>query len=238
MLKNKKWRVLIAIISAIALMSVMSACGGGDENAEEETTEAAAATAELTADQMDSLMQQVADQEIEKTYSKYVPDEAFANAEVFGIDRDGDSGTAYVVLDTAEFVAFKGKAYNMSGSQGEAIIKFTYTDDQPKLDEVVWSADGSELEAWVKDNFPEEYYEADQKYEAHDEDGQSKLMKDLYPAVEEVMGVPVDTENILTIDLEGETYELEEVIESTDENGEYQFDTKTIDKGNLSDLNS
>ena len=61
------------------------------------------------------MMRQVADNEMQKYYEKYMPDKTFANAEVFGIDREGDSGKTYVYHNYSEYVALKGKAYEMSG---------------------------------------------------------------------------------------------------------------------------
>ena len=91
----------------------------------------------------------------------------------------------------------------------------------------------------MEENFPEEYLNALKEYEAYDEDGQSVLSKALIPAVEEEMDVTVETENQLTIETENGTYEIVKTIESGNpEDGDYQFDTETIEKGNLSDLNS
>ena len=47
----------------------------------------------------------------------------------------------------------------------------------------------------------------------------------------------VDTENLLEVDPEKGTYKISEVIESgSPENGDYQFDTKVVEEGELSDV--
>ena len=223
--------ILIAI--AIVLIVAMTACqkkaqGGGDGNQETAKT-----SAELSQQDLDALMQQVADQEGQKSYEKYLPDQDFANAEVFGIDRDGDAGIAYVYLNCEEYVALKGKAYEMSGSAGEAIIRFDYTKGGPKLSKVEWSADGEEHEGWIKKNFPKEYLKQHQAYEAYDKEGRSVLSLQLQSAVEKALGVPVEQDNLLNIDTEKGTYEIEKVINSEECD---TFDTETVEKGKLSDL--
>jgi hypothetical protein len=189
----------------------------------------------LSQDDLDALLQQVADNEVQKDYEKYMPDKAFANAEVFGIDRDGDSGKAYVYLNYSEYVALKGKAYEMSGGSGEASIKFNYSESGPVLNEVEWSADGDLHDGWLKENFPAEYLKKDKAFEAYDEKGRNVLAMMLQDTVEKAMGVPVEQNDLLSIDTDKETYEIIKVIESG-EGENYKFDTETLEKGNLSDL--
>lgn len=50
--------------------------------------------------------------------------------------------------------------------------------------------------------------------------------------VAETMGVPVETENLLMIDTDNETYELIKTIDGNDGT----FDTETLESGNLKDL--
>ena len=90
-----KRRNSIVVLMALMLIISLAAC----EKKEQSTGEVNGAenpSAELRQDDLDALLQQVADNEVQKDYEKYMPDKAFANAEVFGIDRDGDSGKAYV----------------------------------------------------------------------------------------------------------------------------------------------
>ena len=54
---------------------------------------------------------------------------------------------------------------------------------------------------------------------------------------EEALGVPVETENLLEIDLDAGTYKITKTIESGDPGSEdYTFDVETVESGNLSDL--
>ena len=151
------------------------------------------------------------------------------------LDRDGDSGKAYVYLNYSEYVALKGKAYEMSGGSGEAIIKFKYSESGPVLNEVEWSADGDLHDGWLKENFPAEYLKKDKAFEAYDEKGRNVLAMMLQDTVEKAMGVPVEQNDLLSIDTDKETYEIVKVIESG-EGENYKFDTETLEKGNLSDL--
>ncbi len=164
-----------------------------------------------------------------------MPDQAFANAEVFGIDRDGDSGTAYVYLNYSEYVVLKGKAYEVSGGSGEAIIRFKYAEDGPVLTEVEWSADGTDHDSWINEHFPKEYLKKDLAYDAYDMNGQNVLDKMLYDKVEQTMGVPIEHDDLLNIYSDKGTYEILKVIESG-EGEDYKFDTETVEKGKLKDL--
>lgn len=230
---------VIAALAALMLVFTLTACGGGDqasESSESAGSESAKTVAtELDQEGMDSLMQQVADKEVQKNYKDVLPDEVFADAEILGLDNEGDKGTAYVYLDCSEFVKLKDKTYEMSGSAGEAIVRFTYTEDGPVLDEVEWSADGSDHDKWIEENFPEEYYKEWKAYDANDENGKPKLAAGIYEKVEKAMGAPVEQENLLNIDTDKGTYEIVKVIESG-EGEDYSFDTETIENGKLSDL--
>jgi len=176
------------------------------------------------------LMNQVAEREIQKRYKKYVPDKAFARAEIFGIDRIGDKGSAYVYLNTAEFVIFKGKAYEMSGSSGEAIIRFIYTENGPQLTKIDWSEDGGGHDAWIKKNFPETFLKKWSAYDAHDKNGTNKIGTAIGKEVEKTLGVPVETENLLEIDTDNETFKIIKTIDTLPLG---RFDVKTIDRGKL-----
>ena len=231
-MKKITMKSLFAAIIVLIMVFAMTACGGQGQSAD--GNGAGDSAAELSPDQIDSLMWQISDQQEDLLYKEYMPDMWFANAEIFGVDRDGDNGTAYVELCTDEFVVLKDKAYIVSGSQGPAIIKFEYTDEEPKLTEVIWSADGEEQEAWLKENFPADYLKKAKKYNAYGSDGKSFLVAENEEAAEKEMGVPVETENLLSINLDEGTYEIFKTIESG-EGEDYKFDTETIEKGNLGD---
>ncbi|MBR2547944.1 MAG: hypothetical protein IKF07_07140 [Eubacterium sp.] len=242
-MKKKTWISVIALIVVLLIVPVMTACGSkaeeqpqaGPEQQEEE--QPASTGPELTDSQKDSLLWQISDQEIELRYQEYIPDEEFANAEFFGIDREGDEGKAYVNLVQGEYVVVDGRAYNVSGSAGEAIIRFQYTDDQPKYLETIWSADGGDHEKWMEENFPESYLKKSEQFVANNDEGENVLFLEMEKAVEEEMGVPVEKDDLLEIDDEKGTYQILKVVETGDPADDtYKFDTEVIQEGMLEDL--
>lgn len=213
---------IFTVILAITLMTAMSACSGGKQGN----------TVELSEAETESLMNQVAESDVDISYGDYLKDEAFAVAEVFGVEKNGNQGTAYVYLNEGDFVVLKGKAYNMSGSAGEVIIRFKYTDSGVKLSEVVWSADGGMHEGWLKENYPAEYLNKAKSYQPYDANGNSILGAKLKNKVEEALGVPVESDNLLEIDTEKETYKIVKTRDKTDGT----LDTEIIEKGSLNDF--
>lgn len=212
----------ILILLPIGMLALMSACATGGKTA----------SVELSPAQMTSLMRQVAESDVADSYSAYLRDEAFATAEIFGIDRDGDLGTAYAYLYEGEFVELKSKAYEMSASAGEVILRFRFQGDDVTLTEVQWSADGGLHEDWMRENFPAAYLRTARNYAEHDENGKSILGEQLKKTVEEAMGVPVETDDLLFVDTEAGTYRIVRPITGADGS----FDTETVETGNLSDL--
>ncbi len=228
---TKKYRnIIIALVSIVLMLSITACVKNEQESGEQEKTEAV--KAELSDAEIESLMKQVADSDVTKSYGDHLRDEAFANAEVFGIDRDGDKGTAYAYLYDGEYVVLKDKAYEMSGSAGELMIKFIYWKDDVTLSEVIWSADGDEHENWMKENFPTEYLKKAKNYKAYDTNGKSVLGSKLKETVEEMLGVPVESENLLMIDTDKGTYEIIKTIDGDDGT----FETETLETGNLKEL--
>lgn len=211
-----------AVFLSILLMTVMSACSVGGQGK----------AVELSESEIESLMEQVAKRDVDIRYGNYFRNEAFANAEFFGIDKDGNQGTAYVYLNEGDFVVFKDKAYNMSGSAGEAIIKFSFTDNGVTLSELVWSADGGLHEDWLKENFPAKYLKKAKAFQPHDADGKSVLGAQLDQTVKAKLGVPVESDNILEIDIDKGTYEITRIKDKTDGT----IDTEIIERGSLSDF--
>lgn len=228
---SKKLKSAAAALIAAALIFTMAACANNGKTAAEEESSGITASG-LSAEQTDSLMKQIADSDVADVYGEYLTNEAFAAAEIFGIDRNGDDAAAYAYLFEGGYVVFKDKAYNMSGSSGTVIIKFTYENDGVTLSEVVWSADGDLQDAWMKENFPAEYLKKAESYNAYDENGDNVLAARLEKTVEEKLGVPVAHDELLTIDTDNGTYELVRTIDG--ENG--AFDTETIEKGDLAAL--
>lgn len=194
---TKKYRNIIIALVSVALMVSITACAkdaqGSGEQGKTETVKA-----ELSDAQSESLMKQVAESEITKSYGDHLRDEA----------------------------------YEMSGSAGEVMIKFIYGKDDVTLSEVVWSADGEEHEKWMKENFPAEYLKKAKNYKAYDANGRSVLGSKLKETVEEVLGVPVESENLLMIDTDKGTYEIIKTIDGDDGT----FDTETLETGNLKEL--
>lgn len=215
----KRHKCIIIIILVIVFMASMSACSGSKQGN----------VVELSETEMDSLMTQVAESDVNLGYGEYLIDEAYAVAEVFGILRDGDRGTAYVYLNEGDFVVFKGKAYNMSGSAGEVIIRFNYTDIGVTLSEVEWSADGGLHEDWMKENFPSKYLKRAKTYNPHDTNGDSILGAQLKGKAEVALGVPVESDNLLEIDTDKGTYKI---IKTTD-GPDGTLDIETIEQGKL-----
>lgn len=237
MMKKNKWRMIAGIIMSIMLVAAFTACGDDEQSSESNEENAVSSVPDgWDAGDWNDLMKQVAEKDIEKSYEDYVPDEVFAVAKVFGEDRDGDEGTAYVYLYTAEYAAVKDKAYEMAGGSGEAIISFEMTGDGPELTGIEWSPDGDESIEWREQNFPEEYLEKADSYDAYDKNGNNRLEVEMIRDVEDAMGVPVETENLLDIDIDNGTYEIIRTIESGDTAEDYEFDVETVEKGKLSDL--
>lgn len=243
-MENRKMRAIIALMMAavMALMAAgLTACGSKEEAPaepaqEEEPAEDVSTGPELSEDQMDDLFQQAAEKTLQIQYSDYMPDKLFGHAETFNISREGDKGVWDVYLTTGEYVAIDGKAYLASGGNGEAILKFDYTADGPKLTEVVWSADGSDHDDWIKENFSEEGLKNWETF-LKNEKAVDELNEILDQKASDGLGVPVDTENTLQIDDNEGTYEIFKTIESGDPADDtYKFDTETVKKGKLEDL--
>lgn len=210
------------LLAMTGFVIVLAGCSGKSEKTDSKGL--------LDGDNLKNLMKQVADSEITKTYTDYLPDETFANAEVFS-DEDGK---AYVYLNTEEYVILNSKAYEMAGSTGEAIIKYTLSDEGITLDKVEWSTDGEDHDEWIEENFSKTALKEWKTYEPYDEDGFLKLHTKMIAKVEEELGVPVERENLLKIDNENGTYEIIKVTESgSPEDGNYPFGTETIEKGQL-----
>ena len=184
----------------------------------------------LKGSNLSKLMEQVAESEVKKSYETDLPNEVFANCEVFGCK----DGKAYVYLNTEQFVVLNDKAYEMSGSCGEAIISYKETNDGIKLEKVEWSADGEDHDEWIEENFPEKCLKAQQSYDAFDENGFLKLNTKMIVKAEDKLGVPVERENLLLIDQDNGTYKIVKTMESgTPEENNYTFETKTIEEGRL-----
>ena len=230
MQNQRIWRVFI-IAATVALMGIMMvACG------DEKIEDGGSKSAELSKSELDSLLEQTAENDYKdaKDYEKYMKDEVFASADVFGIDRDGDNGRAYVRLHIGEYVVLKDKAYYISGATGEAIIEFSYSDDSPKFKKLIWSADGEDHGKWLEDNFPEDYLK-----KAESSAGNSIIQTETTEKAEKALGVPVEEELQLEIDLDKGTYEIYKTRETGDpSNDDYKFETETVEKGKLSDLES
>ena len=216
----RKTNISVILLSAISLITALSACSGCVKGT----------TVTLSAAETRSLMEQVAKSDVYIEYGDYLKEEAFAVAEVFGVRRDGDRGTAYVYLYEEAFVVLKGKAYSMTGSAGEAIIRFIYTDSGVALSEVEWSADGDLHEDWIKKSFPAEYRKKAKAYQPHDESGILGIK--LREKAAAALGVPVASEDLLEIDTDKGTYKIIKTIDG--DNG--SFDMKTVEQGRLADL--
>lgn len=228
---SRRWNKIILLLPVLALLA-MTACSSSGQKKSASSYQPISWTQSAE----DILMRQVAEHELERGYSRYLPDELVAAADIYGIDWEGEQGTAYASIQAGEFVALKGKAYAMSYEAGEVIIRFQFDGQYPKLEELEWSRDGEEHEKWMEDNYPEEYLEDYRESQKADQNGEDETDQKISETVKELMGVPVESEDLLEIDLDKESYEIIRIIEGYDENGEYQFDFTTIDKGKLNEL--
>lgn len=240
-MKKRNWMSMVALMLLVVMALGLAACGGktseqpAEEPAQEEEQEEVSTGPELSEDQMDDLYKQAAEKALELQYADYMPDELFGHAEPFNIARDGDKGTWDVYLGASEYVALDGKAYEMSGSYGEAILKFDYTADGPKLTELIWSADGGDHDQWIKDNFSEEGYKNWENWRKDDE-GRDFIIETIEKEASDSLGVPVEKDNLLEIDKEKGTYQIVKTIESGDTAEDYTFDTEVVEEGKLEDL--
>lgn len=106
-------KIMGIVLISVVLIVVTAGCTGQNRNNRRRNHPGE--NANLSPSDLRTLMKQVAKNETEIRYAGYVPDKAFADAKVFGIDRDGGKGAAYVYLEVAEYAAVKGKAYHLSG---------------------------------------------------------------------------------------------------------------------------
>ena len=222
----------LTVLISITLILAMTACDVTQNNDDVKPQTSDSVRLELSQSEMEQLMQQVAEKDVETDYTEYVPDEAFANAEIFGIDRDGDNATAYAYLFTADYVTFKGKAYQQSAALGTALIRFRYGNNGIELKKIKWNLGGELYQTWLDENFPVEYAEESKKYYGEtDENGVNKhvaeLKRGLIRQVEDKMGVPVETENVLDIEDDGKYSLWREKAETP------VFDTEVLEKGRL-----
>ena len=218
-------RRLTAVLIAAAMVLMMGACSKPAGNAEPE------GAAEKSGQEIvRSLMEQVAATDIDNYYEEYLPGVNLADADVFGTE----DGLAYAFLYEAGYVVLKDKAYLMVGSAGPVILHYNMEENAPVLTEVEWSADGEMQEQWLEEHFPAEVLE---KYRAFiaDDSGRERLIESVDKQAAEKLGVPVETENLLMIDTEAQTYEILAVKESG-EGENYKFETETIEQGSLADL--
>ncbi|MBO4548517.1 MAG: hypothetical protein J5758_04800 [Abditibacteriota bacterium] len=180
---------------------------------------------------MERMNKQCAEEAVENNYAKYLPDVRVAEMQIFDVEKTGTEAAAYVILAAEEFVSFGGKAYSMSGVSGEAIVRYTLPDK--KLTEIEWSEDGAGHEKWVRKHFTKKALAERDVWVKGEGGGRTRLGQKLDQKAEKLLGVPVEQENLLMIDLDKGTYEIIETIESGDTPETYKFDTKVLDKGTL-----
>lgn len=185
---------------------------------------------ELSEAEYATLMNQIAENDLNRNYEILLPDELFANADIFCTETKGEEKVAYALLTTGEYAVLKERAYYMSGGSGLAIINYIRDAEGVKLVNLEWSEDGEEQDKWIKNNIPEKYQDVARELLSHSE----KNLNALDEKVEEELGTPVEKENILTIKEDG-SYKVEKTIETgSPEKGDYKFDVEVVDKGNLS----
>lgn len=232
MLKDtRRWNKVVLFLLVLTVLTI-TAC----DNSGQQKSKPSHQPISWTQASEDNLMRQVAEHELERGYSRYLPDELIAAADIYGLDWEGNQGTAYATIMACEFVTMKGKAYMMSSSSGEVIIRFNFDGQYPKLEKLEWSGDGIEHDKWLKENFPAEYLKKYKNTQKQKQPGEDAIEKKIRNTVKELMDASVEVEDLLEIDQEKGTYEIIRIIEGYDENGEYNFDFDTIEKGSLKDL--
>lgn len=190
----------------------------------------------MSASDKDSLMRQVVEQEGQSYlyYSDYLKEDVYADAKLFGVQKvKSNQYNAYVRLNIDEYVELNGKAYNMSGSEGEAVLHYEQTTEGPVLHEIEWARDGSDYQKWVRVTFPVICQIRQRLYEAFDSSGRSYLMSSLAKQVEKEMGVSVEWDDQLEIDMDKGTYEVMRIKESGSPGADYVFDTEVVESGKL-----
>ncbi len=225
------WNKVILFLLVLLLLAIT----GCDSSGQTETSPSYRPISWMKSSE-DILMRQVAERELERRYKRYLPDELVAAAKVYGIDWDGEQGTAYASILACEYVSLKGKAYVMASTSGEAILHFNYDGQYPKLTELEWSANGGEHNKWLEDNFPEEYLEDYKNFQQQNQTGEDEIERKIREEVKELLDAPIETEDLLEIDLDEEIYEIVRIYEGYNDKGEYQFNFETIDKGSLKEL--
>lgn len=184
----------------------------------------------------EALMRQVVEQEGQSylQYSEYLDENVWANAKVYGVKKvKANQYKAFVRLNIDEYVVMNGKAYNMCGSEGEAVLHYEQTENGPVLDSVEWARDGSDYRKWIRWTFPLICQIRERIYEAYDSMGRSHLMSRLAKQVEQEMGVAVEWDNLLEIDLDKGTYEVIRTIENGSPGADYNFETEIVESGKL-----
>lgn len=238
---NKVLRRILVFSAAAAMTLSLAACGGSGSPGSSKAAGSSAAASSAASGQgasldldLKTLYEQVAKTHTKNYQDLFKPteDQAFATAEIFGIDRTGNTAKMYVFAAIGEYVSLKGKAYNVSGGQGEAIFNIEYTNGGANLKSIDWSDSGAGHDKWVKNNFPKAYYDKSVAYHPSEDNGKSKLMKALDAEAERIMGLPVEQNNLLNIDTDSRTYEIVQTKESGT-GADYKFETITIDKGKL-----
>ncbi len=180
----------------------------------------------------ESLCRQCAAKTLEAGYLKYLPDKVLAELLFFDVENKVTEASACVWLDAGEYVAFKGRAYLMSGFAGEAVI--TYTLPEGRLLKVELSEDGADHDKWIEEHFTKDAVMSREgmlsrsSYDLKEDVGNRLAQK-----AEKALGVPVEKDNLLEIDRDTGKYKLIETIESGDTPDTYKFDTRVLEEGTL-----
>ena len=228
---SRRWNKIVSFLLVLTVLTITACSNSGQQKSKQSQQPIS-----WTQSSEDNLMRQVAEHELERGYSRYLPDELIAAANIYGLDWEGNQGTAYASIMACEFVTMKGKAYMMSSTSGEAIIRFNFDGQYPKLEKLEWSRDGMEHDKWLEENFPAEYLKKYKDTLKQKQPGEDAIERKIRKMVKESMDAPIELEDLLEIDQEKGTYEIIRIIEGYDENGEYNFDFDTIEKGSLKDL--
>jgi len=182
----------------------------------------------ISPEQKSSLMQQyVADNEL--SYEKFMPDKWFAACHIYGAKKKGGELLVYAHVTDLEFVVLNGKAYDVSGSSAPCVMHTRVDGDKLKLVSTEYPEDGEYYLESIRKMFPLRYY---LKYAVRESITPIDLGEELRDKVRREWDVEV-SDNLLFIDDESNTYEIIKTYDDMDENGEYSFETETIEEGVL-----
>ena len=143
-----------------------------------------------------------------------------AAVKIYGVEKSDDTAYVYGYCSNGIYVKFRGKAYDISGGNGDFKVKIKYNGDNVEILESY--GDGVTAKSTLEES-PLRYKIKSRLYEPYDSEGHCKLKQDTDKKAEAELGVPVETEYNLTIDIENNYYQISTY---NDETGEVDYKEK------------